>query len=128
MADNLELRAPHSGQVDKVVLVAGEMAASGFPVLTIVNLDDQWASFNIREESLPGITMGHILKARVPALGLENVDYRVYYISPRANYATWRSPREDSGYDMKTFEVRARPVEKIENLHPGMTVLVDRHR
>lgn len=128
LAANIELRAPHAGQVDKVMLVAGEMAGAGFPVLTIVNLEDQWASFNIREESLPGIAIGHIMNARIPALGRDNVPYRVYYISPRASYATWRSTREDSGYDMKTFEVRARPVEKIADLRPGMTVLVDRSK
>lgn len=126
LAENIELRAPHAGQVDKVVLVSGEMAGAGFPVLTIVNLEDQWASFNIREENLPGITIGHIMNARVPALGKDNIQYRVYYISPRASYATWRSTREDSGYDMKTFEVRARPLEQVPDLRPGMTVLVDR--
>ena len=126
LAANIELKAPHDGQVDKIVLVAGEMAGAGFPVLTLVNLDDQWASFNIREESLPGITIGHVMNARIPALGRDNVRYRVYYISPRASYATWRSTREDSGYDMKTFEVRARPLEKLPDLRPGMTVLVDR--
>lgn len=128
LAENMELKAPHAGQVDKVILVSGEMAGAGFPVVTIVNLEDQWATFNIREESLPGITIGHVMKARVPAIGRENIDYKVYYISPRASYATWRSTREDSGYDMKTFEVRAKPVEKIEGLRPGMTVLVDRQR
>ncbi|MBD5646219.1 MAG: HlyD family efflux transporter periplasmic adaptor subunit [Desulfovibrio sp.] len=128
LADNRALTAPRAGQVDKVVLVAGELAGAGFPVLTLVDLEDQWASFNIREESLPGITIGHVMKARVPALGREGIDFKVYYISPRASYATWRSTREDSGYDMKTFEVRARPVEKVEDLRPGMTVLVDRER
>lgn len=128
LAGNRALTAPHAGQVDKVVLVEGELAGAGFPVLTLVNLDDQWASFNIREESLPGISIGHVLEARVPALGREGIGFRVYYISPRASYATWRSTREDSGYDMKTFEVRARPVEKVEGLRPGMTVLVDRER
>lgn len=126
LADNLNLTTPRAGQVDKVVLVPGELAGAGFPILTVVNLDEQWATFNIREESLPGITIGHILKADIPALNLKNVPFRVYYISPRASYATWRSTREDSGYDMKTFEVRARPMEKLANLRPGMTVLVDR--
>lgn len=128
LAENIDLKAPHAGQVDKVILVSGEMAGAGFPIVTIVNLEDQWAVFNIREESLPGIAIGSIMKARIPAIGREGIDYRVYYISPRASYATWRSTREDSGYDMKTFEVRARPVEKIEGLRPGMTVLVDRQR
>ena len=79
----------------------------------------------IRAENMPGIEIGKVLHAYVPALGDKKIDYKVYYISPRANYATWRSTRMDSGYDMKTFEVRARPVEKIDHLRPGMSVLVE---
>lgn len=126
LAVDRELGAPHGGQVDKVVLVEGEMAGAGFPILTLVNLEDQWATFNIREKYMPGMEIGKILVANVPAIGKEKISFRIYYISPRANYATWRSTRENSGYDMKTFEVRARPVEKIEGLRPGMSVLVDR--
>jgi HlyD family secretion protein len=119
------LNAPLDAQVDKVILVEGEIAAAGFPVVTLVDLNDQWASFNIREENMPGVEIGKVLHAYVPALGDKKIDYKVYYISPRANYATWRSTRMDSGYDMKTFEVRARPVEKIDHLRPGMSVLVE---
>ena len=50
----------------------------------------------------------------------------VYYISPKGEYATWRATRQSSGYDIKTFEVRARPVQKVDGLRPGMSVLVDR--
>lgn len=120
------LTSPQSGQVDKVVLVPGEIASAGFPVITIVNLDDQWATFNIREKDMPGIAIGTELLAEVPAIKSTGITYRVYYISPRANYATWRSTRQDSGYDMKTFEVRARPVKHIKDLRPGMSVLVQR--
>lgn len=119
------LHAPQAGQVDKVVLVGGEVAGAGFPVLTLVDLSDQWATFNIRENEMPGIRIGRELRASVPAIAREDVPYRIYYISPRANYATWRSTRQDSGYDMKTFEVRARPIGKIEDLRPGMSVLVE---
>ncbi|MDE5880016.1 MAG: efflux RND transporter periplasmic adaptor subunit, partial [Desulfovibrio sp.] len=82
LAENIELRAPHAGEVEQVVLVSGELAGAGFPVLTLVNLDDQWATFNIREESLPGSGIGHVFKARVPAIGRDDIDFRVYYISP----------------------------------------------
>lgn len=119
------LHAPQAGQVDKVVLVGGEVAGAGFPVLTLVDLSDQWATFNIRENEMPGIRIGRELRASVPAIAREDVPYRIYYISPRANYATWRSTRQDSGYDMKTFEVRARPIGRIEDLRPGMSVLVE---
>lgn len=121
------LTAPVAAQVDKIILVEGEIAAAGFPVVTLVNLNDQWASFNIREENMPGIEIGKVLKAHVPAIGDKEIDYKIYYISPRANYATWRSTRMDSGYDMKTFEVRARPIQKVDNLRPGMSVLVDNY-
>lgn len=126
LAAERELEAPHAGQVDKIVLVEGEMASAGFPILTIVNLADQWATFNIREDDMPRIRIGSKMAAHVPAVGNQIIDYEIYYISPRANYATWRSTRENSGYDMKTFEVRARPVQHVEGLRPGMSVLVNR--
>ena len=69
---------------------------------------------------------GLIYKADIPALGMKAVDLSVYWISPRADYATWRSTRQSSGYDVRTFEVRARPVKPLEDLRPGMTVLVPR--
>lgn len=124
LAADRVLYAPLDAQVDKVILVEGEIAAAGFPVLTLVDLADQWATFNIREERMPGIRIGETLRASVPAVGRDDVPYAIYYISPRANYATWRSTRQDSGYDMKTFEVRARAAEAVEGLRPGMSVLV----
>lgn len=120
------LAAPVDAQVDTVVLMEGEVAGAGFPVLTLVNLNDQWASFNIREDEMPGIAIGGRIEATVPAIGGEKIEYEIYYISPRASYATWRSTRQNSGYDMKTFEVRARPTRTVEGLRPGMSVLVSK--
>lgn len=119
------LSAPTAGQVDKVILVEGELAGAGFPIVTLVELGDQWATFNIRESAMSDIKIGTVLHATVPALGNKEVDFKVYYISPRANYATWRSTRMDSGYDMKTFEVRARPLAELKELRPGMSVLIN---
>lgn len=119
------LHSPVAGQVDKVILVEGELAGAGFPIVTLVDLGDQWATFNIRESAMPNIKIGSVLHAKIPALGDKEVAFKVYYISPRANYATWRSTRMDSGYDMKTFEVRARPLSELKDLRPGMSVLID---
>lgn len=118
------LYAPRNGQVDRVLLVEGEVIAAGFPAVTLVDLADQWVTFNILEQDMPGIEIGKEFTASIPALDARNAAFQIYYISPRANYATWRSTREDSGYDMKTFEVRARPKEKLSGLRPGMSVLV----
>lgn len=124
LAKDRVLVAPSDGQVDKVVLVEGELAPAGFPIVTLIDLKDEWAAFNFREDQMPGIKIGSELKGQIPALDNKIVPFEVYYISPKANYATWRSTRQDTGYDMKTFEVRARPKESIEGLRPGMSVLI----
>ena len=82
--------------------------------------------FNLREDELAAIKIDTKITGKVPALGNQLVDFSVYYISPKGEYATWRATRQSSGYDIKTFEVRARPVGKVAGLRPGMSVLVDR--
>ena len=88
-------------------------------------LTDSWAVFNIREDELKNIRVGTILKANIPALGAD-MDFSVYWINPRGTYATWRATRQSSGYDLRTFEVRARPSAPNPDLRPGMTVIIDR--
>ncbi len=126
LAADTVLRAPMSAEVDKIILQQGELAAPGFPILTLVNLDDVWAVFNLRENELAGVRIGTVFKGHVPALGGRAVSFEVYYISPKGEYATWRATRQSSGYDIKTFEVRARPRGPVEGLRPGMSVLVER--
>ena len=126
LAADISLKSPISAEVDKVVLHQGELAPPGFPIISLVNLDDIWVVFNLREDELATIKIDTEITGRVPALGGRNVTFSVYYISPKGEYATWRATRQSSGYDIKTFEVRARPVEKVEGLRPGMSVLVDR--
>jgi HlyD family secretion protein len=126
LAADISLKSPLSAEVDKVVLHQGELAPPGFPIISLVNLDDVWAVFNLREDELVPIKIGTQITARVPALGDRMVTFSVYYISPKGEYATWRATRQSSGYDIKTFEVRARPVGQVNGLRPGMSVLVDR--
>jgi HlyD family secretion protein len=126
LAADISLSSPISAEVDKVVLHQGELAPPGFPIISLVNLDDVWVVFNLREDELAKIKIDTQITGRMPALGGRNVTFSVYYISPKGEYATWRATRQSSGYDIKTFEVRARPTEKIEGLRPGMSVLVDR--
>jgi HlyD family secretion protein len=126
LAADTSLRSPIAAEVDKVLLHQGELATPGFPLMSLVNLDDVWAVFNLRENELASVKIGTIFAGRVPALGDRTVKFSVYYISPKGEYATWRATRQSSGYDIKTFEVRARATEKIDGLRPGMSVLVDR--
>jgi HlyD family secretion protein len=122
---DLVLRAPLAAEVDKVVLHPGELAAAGYPVLTLVDLSDVWVVFNLREDDFAGIRLGATLNGSVPALGNRQAAFVVDTISPRGDYATWRATRQSSGYDVRTFEVRARPQAPIDGLRPGMSVLVE---
>jgi HlyD family secretion protein len=126
LAADITLKSPISAEVDKVILHQGELAPPGFPIISLVNLDDVWAVFNLREDELAAVKIDTKITGKVPALGNRLITFSVYYISPKGEYATWRATRQSSGYDIKTFEVRARPVEKVEGLRPGMSVLVDR--
>lgn len=121
----LVLKAPLAAEVDKVVVHPGELAGAGFPILTLVDLTDLWVVFNLREDDFAGIKIGAVLNGTVPALGNKPVRFVVDTISPRGDYATWRATRQSSGYDVRTFEVRARPQAPVDGLRPGMSVLVD---
>ncbi len=127
LAADVALKSPLSAEVDKVILHEGELASPGFPVMTLVNLNNTWVVFNLREDELQEIHMGSEISATIPALGDRAARFSVYYMSPKGEYATWRATRQSSGYDIKTFEVRARPVGTITGLRPGMSVLVARN-
>ena len=118
--------SPLNAEVSRIYIEKGEIAAAGVPLATLVDLTDQWATFNIREDDMPNVHQGMVLRAQIPALGEKIYNFKVYFINPRGDYSTWRATRQSSGYDLKTFEVRARPVEPIANLRPGMSVIVNR--
>ena len=118
--------SPIASEISRIYVEIGEVAAAGLPLATLVDLSDQWAVFNIREDDMPKITKGAVLSAEIPALNAKNVQFKVYFINPRGDYATWRATRQSSGYDLRTFEVRARPVQPVSDLRPGMSVILNR--
>ncbi|MFY9179193.1 MAG: efflux RND transporter periplasmic adaptor subunit [Venatoribacter sp.] len=115
--------APASGEVAKRLADVGELVPAGYPVFTLVDIDNMWVSMALREEQFLGMKIGAQIQADVPALGLSNVAFEVFYISPAADFATWRATRQSAGYDVKSFEVRSRPVTKLDGFRPGMSVL-----
>jgi HlyD family secretion protein len=119
------LRSAVDGQVMVKVVEQGELVSPGLPVLTVVDLSDQWITVNLREDRLAGLKVGDALSAIIPALGSEPLHFTVYYISPLGSFATWRATRESGGFDVRTFEVRARPPRPIDGLRPGMSALID---
>ena len=116
--------SPVDGEVSTVISEQGELVGSGYPVITVLDMSDLWVTFNIREDMLPGIEKGRRFTAYVPALD-RSVELEVSYISVEADFATWAATRTRGGFDVRTFQVEARPASPAEGLRPGMSVLVD---
>ena len=119
-----ELRSAVNGQVLLKIVEQGELVSPGQPVVTIVDLTDQWITLNLREDRLAGLRIGDTLLATIPAVDSAVHPFAVYYISPLGAFATWRATREAGGFDVRTFEVRARPTQPLAALRPGMSALV----
>lgn len=122
--DERDILAPVAGEISTRVLEPGEIAAAGAPVVVIVDLSDPWIVLNLREDGLAGARMGREFEATIPALQNRTIRLRIVAIAPVGNFATWRSARDLGGFDLRTFEIRARPVEAVEGLRPGMTAVV----
>jgi len=122
--DETRLMAPMEGEVADIIPEAGELISPGYPVLLLVDLKDVWVSFDLREDLLAKIRMGTVLFARFPALGNRTAQLRVNYITALGDFATWRATKASGDFDLKTFEVRAVPVEPLAGLRPGMSAIV----
>ena len=120
------LTSPIDGEVSERFPKTGELVGQGSPVMAIVDLNDMWFTFAIREDMLQGITPGTHLQVRIPALGDEVHEVAVTYIKAMGSYATWRSTQANGKYDVRTFDVKAKPLSTIPNLRPGMTAIVVR--
>ena len=117
------IRAPADGEVSKIQIQPGELAPQGFPVVTLVNLADVWAVLPVREDRLADFQPGSRHRASLPALR-SALDFTVSSVAVMPDFATWRAARP-GGTDLRTFEVRLRPVTPVKNLRPGMSVLFD---
>ena len=120
-----QVKAPISGEVASLISQEGEIVNSGFPIATIVDLSDIWFTFNIREDYLTKIGMNKIIHITVPAVGDQIIEAKITYINPLGDFATWKATKTSGDFDMKTFEVRAKPTQTIEGLRPGMSALIN---
>jgi HlyD family secretion protein len=112
------------GEVSQVLLNSGELAPQGFPVVTVIDTKDAWAVLNVREDLLKSFQKGMRFIAYLPALD-KNIRFEVSHIAVMGDFATWRSTDAAQGFDLRTFEVEARPVELIDDLRMGMSLVVE---
>ncbi|HFU74512.1 MAG TPA: biotin/lipoyl-binding protein [Helicobacteraceae bacterium] len=116
--------AIHDGEVSQVLIHEGELAPTGFPVVSVTDINDSWARFSVREDLLKHFKKGSILQLKIPALGEEKYPFKVQYIAVMGAYATWGAAESGQGFDMKSFEVQLRPLKPISGLRVGMSTLI----
>jgi HlyD family secretion protein len=120
------LTSPIDGEISEIYPKRGELVGTGAPIMTIVDMNDIWFSFNVREDLLGSMKVGSTFKVKIPALNNQEVEVKISYVKALASYATWKATKTSGQFDVKTFEVRARPTQKVADLRPGMTALVEK--
>jgi len=113
-----------NGEVSGINVEEGELVPTGYPVVTILDIDDIWVTLYIREDYLSQFKMGETFTAEIPGLENKSCDFKVTFISPAAGFARFNATKTSGEFDLKSFEVQARPLKKIDGLRPGMTAVV----
>lgn len=111
------------GEVSDIYPKVGELVGTGSPIMSISIMSDVWGTFNVREDQLNGLKIGSEFTAFSPAFK-KDIMMKVYYIKDQGSYAVWKATKSNGQYDLKTFEVKARPVGKLDGLRPGMTLVM----
>ncbi len=115
--------AQMEGEVMDIYPKQGELVGTGSPIMTIAVMKDMWGTFSVREDQLANMKVGDTFTAFVPAFN-KDIQLKVYSLKDEGSYAVWRATKANGQYDLKTFEVKARPVEKFEGLRPGMSLVI----
>jgi HlyD family secretion protein len=111
------------GEVSSIYPKVGELVGMGSPIMSISVMSDIWGTFNIREDRLEGMKVGDTFTAYSPAFS-KNVKMKVYNIKDQGSYAVWKATKSNGQYDLKTFEVKARFIDKFDGLRPGMSLII----
>ena len=122
--EQLDISAPVAGIVSSKIAEEGEVMAPGFPVITIMIPEKIYAVLNVREDKLSDFTKGKHFKGVVPGLGNKEIEVEVSYLAVMPDFATWAPTKEKGEFDLKTFEVRLKPVKQYPDLRPGMTIRI----
>ena len=123
--DQMVIYAPVDSQVYKRNVEPGEYVSPGVALVTLIDLNDLWVHFDLREDLVKTLKVGDRFDVRVPALGDRRITVEVKLIATKGEYASWRATRATGDFDLRTFSVRAYPVEKIPDLRPGMSAYMD---
>ena len=120
------LIAETPGDVSEIFPKVGELVGTGAPIMNVAVLEDMWLTFNVREDLLNSVEIGEELTVFAPALNNKEFRVKIYFMKDLGTYAAWKATKTMGQFDMKTFEVRALPMDRVKGLRPGMTVVLKR--
>jgi HlyD family secretion protein len=123
--DQMVVYAPVASQVYQRNVEPGEYVSPGVPLVTLIDLNDLWVHFDLREDLVKTLKLGDRFDVRIPALADRRITVEVKLIATKGEYASWRATRATGDFDLRTFSIRAYPVEKVPELRPGMSAYLD---
>jgi len=123
--DQMVIYAPVASQVYRRNVEPGEYVSPGVPLVTLINLDDMWVHFDLREDLVRTLKIGDRFDVRIPTLSDRRITVEVKLIATKGEYASWRATRATGDFDLRTFSIRAYPVDKVPELRPGMSAYMD---
>jgi HlyD family secretion protein len=123
--DQMAVYAPVASQVYQRNVEPGEYVSPGVPLITLIDLNDMWVHFDLREDLVKTLKVGDRFEVRIPALGDREITVEVKLIATKGEYASWRATRATGDFDLRTFSIRAYPIEKVAGLRPGMSAYLD---
>src|SRR5215468_1492144 len=123
--DQMVIYAPVDSQVYKRNVEPGEYVSPGVPLVTLIDLNDLWVHFDLREDLVKTLKVGDRFDVRIPALSDRRITVEVRLIATKGEYASWRATRATGDFDLRTFSIRAYPVEKVPELRPGMSAYME---
>ena len=123
--DETILTASADGEVTEIFPKTGELVGTGAPIMNVARLNDMWVTFNVREDFLKDFTVGNEISAFIPAFDKE-IKFKVTYMKDLGTYAAWKATKTTGQFDLKTFEVKAVPVERTDGLRPGMSAIIEK--
>src|SRR3954447_23890525 len=126
--DQMVITAPLAAQVYKRNVEPGEYISPGVPLVTLIDLNDLWIHFDLREDLVRTLKVGDRFAVRIPALADRRITVEVKLIATKGEYASWRATRATGDFDLRTFSIRAYPVEQVPELRPGMSAYLDWRR
>lgn len=123
--DQLVVYAPVASQIYQRNVEPGEYVSPGVPLVTLIDLADVWIHFDLREDLVKRLKIGDRFDVRIPALDDRSVTVEVKLIATKGEYASWRATRASGDFDLRTFSIRAYPIQPVPELRPGMSAYLD---